>query len=205
MLLYVDAHYASPYAMSVFVALHEKAASFQMETVDLVAGKHKDAAYAATSLTQRVPTLVDGEFALSESSAIVEYLSEVLPGPSLYPTEPKTRARARQVQAWLRSDLGSIREERPTEVVFYGMRGEPLSPEAKVAADKLFAAANSLLASDLPNLFSNWCIADLDLALMLNRLVMHGDPVPNNLATYAQHQWERPSVQRWVELDRPPM
>ncbi|MEL7083005.1 MAG: glutathione S-transferase, partial [Cyanobacteria bacterium J06597_1] len=45
MLLYVDSHYASPYAMSVFVALHEKAASFQMETVDLVAGQNKDAAY----------------------------------------------------------------------------------------------------------------------------------------------------------------
>ena len=205
MLLYVDAQYASPYAMSVFVALHEKAASFQMETVDLVAGQNKDAAYAATSLTQRVPMLVDGEFALTESSAIVEYLNEVLPGPSLYPSEPQARARARQIQAWLRSDLGSIREERPTEVVFYEWRGNPLSPQARASADKLFAAANSLLAGDRLNLFDSWCIADLDLALMFNRLVMHGDPVPNNLATYAQRQWERPSVQLWVNLERLPI
>lgn len=205
MLLYVDSHYASPYAMSVFVALHEKAASFQMETVDLVAGQNKDAAYVATSLTQRVPTLVDGEFALSESSAIVEYLDEILPGIAMFPSEPQFRARARQVQAWLRSDLDPIRAERSTEVVFYGQRGKQLSPEAEAAADKLFAAANSLLASDRPNLFDNWCIADLDLALMLNRLVMHGDPVPNHLATYAQRQWERPSVRLWVELERPPL
>ncbi|MEM9566778.1 MAG: glutathione transferase [Cyanobacteria bacterium P01_E01_bin.34] len=205
MLLYVDSHYASPYAMSVFVALHEKAASFQMETVDLVAGQNKDGAYAEASLTQRVPTLVDGEFALSESSAIVEYLDEILPAAALYPSEPKARARARQVQAWLRSDLDPIRAERPTEVVFYGQHYKPLSPEAEVAADKLFAAASSLLAGHHRNLFDNWCIADLDLALMLNRLVMHGDPVPKNLEIYAQRQWERPSVQLWVELERPPL
>ena len=205
MLLYVDAQYASPYAMSVFVALHEKSAPFKMETVDLAANQHKDATYASTSLTQRVPTLVDGEFALSESSAIVEYLDEVLPGPALYPTEPQARARARQVQAWLRSDLGPIREERSTEVVFYGLRAEPLSPEAQAETDKLFAAANRLLTGDRSTLFENWCIADLDLALMLNRLVMHGDPVPQNLATYAQRQWERPSVQLWVDRERPPL
>ena len=32
------------------------------------------------------------------------------------------------------------------------------------------------------------CIADVDLALMLNRLVLNGDEVPTRLATYAQRQ-----------------
>jgi glutathione S-transferase len=35
MLLYVDAQYASPYAMSVFVGLKEKGISFDMQTLDL--------------------------------------------------------------------------------------------------------------------------------------------------------------------------
>jgi len=205
MLLYVDAQFVSPYAMSAFVALHEKEVPFRMQTVDLRNGQNKEPKYAAISLTQRVPTLVHGDFALSESSAIAEYLHETLPGNPLYPSDPRSRAKARQVQAWLRSDLMPIRQERSTEVVFYGYVGKSLSAAAHAAAEKLFAAASALLPAGSENLFGAWCIADVDLALMLNRLVMHGDSVPKHLVSYAQRQWERPSVQLWVRQPRPPL
>ena len=203
LLLYVDAQFASPYAMSVFVALHEKALPFKITTVDLAANANHEADFAATSLTRRVPTLVHDGFALSESSAIAEYLDEVFSGPPLYPAEPRSRARARQVQAWLRSDLMAIRQERATEVVFYRPTQTPLSTEARAAAEKLFSAAESLLPDNSANLFGQWSVADLDLALMLNRLVLNGDPVPERLAAYARHQWQRPSVQSWVNQPRP--
>ncbi len=202
MLLYVDSRYLSPYAMSVFVALHEKAVPFEMVTVELAAGAHRDPGFASLSLTRRVPTLVHGDFALSESSAIAEYLEDAFPGPALYPSDTRTRARARQLQAWLRSDLLAIRQERSTEVVFLRETREPLSAEARDAADKLFAAATSLLAHGGPNLFGAWCIADADLAMMLNRLALHGDNVPPALSSYARRQWELPSVQRWVNMNR---
>jgi glutathione S-transferase len=205
MLLYVDAQYVSPYAMSVFVALHEKAVPFRVQTVDLKNGQNREPEYATTSLTQRVPTLVHGDFALSESSAIAEYLHETLPGNPLYPSEPRSCAKARQVQAWLRSDLMPIRQERSTEVVFCGRVGESLSAAAHAAAEKLFAVASALLLTESENLFGAWCIADVDLALMLNRLVMHGDSVPKHLVSYAQRQWERPSVQLWIRQPRPPL
>ena len=35
---------------------------------------------------------------------------------------------------------------------------------------------------------------------MLNRLVMHGDPVPERVRHYAHKQWQRPSVQAWLAL-----
>jgi glutathione S-transferase len=203
--LYVDSQFASPYAMSAFVALHEKSLAFDLSTVDLGANAQQDPSFAAKSLTRRVPTLVDGEFTLSESSAIAEYLDEMLPGPALYPAKAHDRARARQVQAWLRSDLMPIRRERSTEVVFYGVRGAPLSAEALAAADKLFAAAESLIPVEGMHLFGSWCIADTDLACMLNRLVLHGDAVPERLARYARHQWQRPSVKLWVQQERPPL
>jgi glutathione S-transferase len=201
--LYADAQFTSPYVMSVFVTLHEKQLPFEIATVDLDSHANQQASYAATSLTQRVPTLVHGDFALSESSAITEYLDEAFPDTPVYPRDRLERARARQVQAWLRSDLMPIRQERSTQVVFYGVRGAPLSAEARAAAQKLFSAAEALLPNNSLNLFGEWCLADMDLAVMLNRLVMHGEAVPPRLAQYAAHQWERASVQRWVELERP--
>ena len=203
--LYADAQFTSPYAMSAFVALHEKGLSFELVTVDLVNNANLEPGYAASSLTQRVPTLLHDSFALSESSAITEYLDEVFPGASLYPKDALSRARARQVQAWLRSDLMPIRQERSTEVVFYGASAQPLSAMARTAARKLFSVCEALLSEHSPNLFEEWCIADVDLALMLNRLVLNGDTVPGRLAKYAAHQWQRPSVQRWVALNRPPL
>ena len=205
MLLFADAQYTSPYAMSVFVALTEKRIPFELKTVDLAAGANRAAEYVERSLTQRVPTLVDGDFALSESSAITEYLEELQPAPALYPADLRTRARARQVQAWIRSDLLPIRQERSTYVVFYGPTDTPLSDAARDAAGKLFKAAQALLGHGGDHLFGAWTLADVDLALMLNRLVLNGDEVPASLRDYAQRQWDRESVQAWVNLARPPL
>ncbi len=202
--LYVDTQFASPYAMSAFVALHEKGLPFQITTLDLAAGTQFKADYASQSLTQRVPCLVHNGFALSESSAIAEYLDEVFTsGTPLYPTGPHNRAKSRQVQAWLRSDLMPIRQERSTEVLFYGPTDVPLTDKGRAAAQKLFSAAEALLAPHSENLFGDWCIADVDLAVMLQRLVLNGDHVPERLAAYAKRQWQRPTVQLWVNQLRP--
>jgi glutathione S-transferase len=203
MLLYVDSQFASPYAMSVFVSLLEKKLAFEIEFVDLAANANQEPAFAATSITRRVPTVIHDSFALSESSAISEYIDETFPGARLYPADPRCRARARQVQAWLRSDLVPIRDERPTIVVFYGAKRPQLSAAARGSAEKLFSAANALLDGRSGNLFGDWCIADVDLAMMLNRLIVHGDPVPENLVAYATRQWQRRSVQQWANKPRP--
>ena len=87
-LLYVDAQFATPYAMSAFVSLHKRA-SIDMKTVDLSANANHPAEYVATSLTRRVPTFVHNGFSISESSAISEYLDEVFLG---FPCTRRTHA-----------------------------------------------------------------------------------------------------------------
>lgn len=205
MLLYADSQFTSPYAMSVFVALTEKQLPFEVRTLDLAVGANNDPEYARTSLTQRVPTLIDNGFALSESSAIAEYLNDSYPDPAIFPIDLQKRARARQVQAWLRSDFMPIRQERPTSTIFYRPVSTPLSSAAQISARKLCAAASDLLSHGGENLFGRWSIADVDLALMLNRLILNGDDVPIHLVRYAKAQWERPSVQQWVRRERPPL
>jgi glutathione S-transferase len=204
--LYADARFTSPYVMSAFVVLTEKGLPFEVDKVDLDADENKAEPYARLSLTQRVPTLVHGDFRLSESSAIAEYLDEEFAAPDhapIYPRDRRQRALARQVQAWLRSDLAPIREERSAAAIFLRQPiDRPLSATATRAAAKLIAAAETLIPADAGALFGDWSIADTDLALMLNRLILNGDRVPSRLKAYAARQWERPSVQQWVMKDR---
>jgi glutathione S-transferase len=203
MLLYVDANFASPYALAAFVSLVEKALTFDIKTVDLAAQGHHQPDFSRTSITRRVPTLVHEDFALSESSAICEYIDETFPGTRLYPSDPRDRARARQVQAWMRSDLMPIREERPTFVVFCGAKRPALSTTARACADLLFSGALMLLEGRADNLFGDWSIADVDLAMMLQRLIVLGDPGPQRLIDYATLQWRRPALQQWMHQARP--
>ncbi|MGA9024670.1 MAG: glutathione transferase [Steroidobacteraceae bacterium] len=205
MLLYVDAEFASPYALVVFVSLLEKGLDFDIEPLDLIAHANHDPNFVRASITRRIPTLIHDGFALSESSAICEYLDETFPGTRLYPTDRRDRARARQIQAWVRSDLMPIRDERPTFVVFNGAKRPALSEAAGQAAEQLFSAALTLLDGRTDNLFGDWSIADVDLAMMLQRLIVLGDPVPRRLVDYASHQWRRPSVEQWILKKRPPL
>ena len=194
--LYVDSHFHSPWALSVFTALREKNLPFTLQTVDLDAGDARLPPFRDLSLTARVPTLVHGDFVLSESSAIIDYLDDTFSAVPVLPRDPRQRARARQVQAWIRSDLAALRAERDTRAVFVGPITTPLTADGLAAADKLFRVAGSLLNG--PHLFDHWCAADTDLALMLNRLVLSGDPVPAKLRDYAAAQWQRPAVQEWL-------
>lgn len=187
--------------MSSFVALLEKGATFSIRRVDLERKEHFEEEYVRLSKTGKVPTLVDGDFALSESSAIIEYLDETIDGNPLLPHEPKLRARARQIQSWLRSDFLFIRSERPTDVIFRAPSAKPLSVDAQAQARKLFDAALEWLGN-AEYVCGSWCAADIDLTIMLSRLVSNGDPVPTALERYVERQWARPSLQQWRDLPR---
>jgi len=114
LVLYGSEMWNSPYVLSVFVALREKRLPFETRIIALQRGAHHETSYVDVSLTSRVPTLVDGAFSLSESSAIVEYLDDKFPAPvhpRALPDDVEPRARARQIMAWVRSDVGALRDE----------------------------------------------------------------------------------------------
>jgi glutathione S-transferase len=211
LVLYVNSMWTSPYVLSCFVGLTEKRLPFEVRTVALDEGAQRSAAYVETSFTARVPALVDGDFSLSESNAIIEYLEDKWPAPGhapLLPGDLAQRARARQILAWVRSDLRPLREERSAEHVFYPLEAlppyAPLSPAARRAVEKLVSFADRVVPADGGPLFGAWCIADTDLALMLQRLVKTNEPLPAHLRAFAEREWQRPSVQAFVTKPRPP-
>lgn len=203
MILYVDRFWISPYVFSCFVALREKNIPFETRDVGLDRGDQRTDDYRARSVTGRVPSLTDGDFSLAESQAIVEYLEDVHPTPSLLPSDPKDRARARQIMAWIRSDLDALRAERSTTTMFYDHTSVPLSASGEAAAKKLVEVASRLVPSGTTQLFGAWSIADADLAFMLHRLILNGHDVPANVRAFAETQWSRPSVVEFVRRERP--
>ena len=80
---------------------------------------------------------------------------------------------------------------------------KPLGAPARAAAERLLRAAEALLPQGAVALFGAFGIADADLALMLQRLVANGDPVPDRLRAYAAGVWQRPSVREFADHPRP--
>ena len=134
------------YSHQVRIVLAEKGVSFEIEHVEK---DNPPQDLIDLNPNQSVPTLVDRELTLWESRIIMEYLDERFAPPEwerIYPHDLQKRARARQIQAWLRSDLMPIREERSTAVVFGGAKMPDLSEAGRQSAEKLFATATMLLA-----------------------------------------------------------
>jgi glutathione S-transferase len=203
--LYAESMWISPYVFSSHVALREKGAKFDVVEVALIDGAHRRADYYSPSVTGRVPSLEHEGFRIAESSAIAEYLEDVLPAPGharLFPESIRDRARARQMMAWLRSDLAALRDERSTITMFYRFRLQALVGQALRDAERLVRVAEQIVPEDVGPIFGTWSLVDSELAFALHRLILSGDPVPERIAQYARAQWARPSVREFVEHAR---
>ena len=80
----------SPYVRKVAVFAEEKGIAF-----DLIPAAPGDTspAFRAISPFGQIPALVDGDFALADSTAIVTYLEAKHPEPALIPADPQLRGR----------------------------------------------------------------------------------------------------------------
>lgn len=203
--LYGDSLWQSPFVLSVFVALREKELAFDTKVLSLRDGEHRKPAFLTSSLTGKVPALDHDGFWLSESLAILEYLEEQFPPPDyprIFPASITDRARARQVLNWLRTATDRLRIERPTSTIFVAPSTAPLSDNARTDADRTIQLVENLLPEGTASLFPEWSICDVELAVMLHRLIANGDAIPARVRAYAEANWSRPSVRAYVERDR---
>jgi glutathione S-transferase len=130
----------SPYAWRVWLALEIKGIAYDMKTLSFDAGEHKRPDYLALNPRGRVPTIVDGGFALYESAAIVEYLEDIKPGePRLFAAEPRPRAMQRRM----------IREA--DQYVAPALQQFTLALRDTAGAEKITAAA-----AELQREFASW-------------------------------------------------
>jgi glutathione S-transferase len=87
----------SPYAWRVWLALEHKGIDYELRTMSFSAGDLRKPEFRAVNPRGKLPAITDGDFALYESVAIVEYLDEQYGGPRVFPLDVRERARVRRL------------------------------------------------------------------------------------------------------------
>ena len=200
--LYGDASWQSPWVFHAMVALEELGLKYKLEAKKLPLSVDERHRLQEHGVLGKVPCLAHGDFWLTESSAIAEYLTETFAPPAyprLLPADARDRARARQVMSWLRTSLSALREDRPTTSVFQRPVTKPISEKGRQDVAELVRVAERRIAPGKTTLFDEWCIADADLSLALMRLIANSDTSLNQrLIDYGLAQWGRQSVRRYL-------
>lgn len=88
----------SPNCRRVLAVAYHLGIDLELEEVDLPKGEHLQPSFIRLNPNHKVPTLVDGDFVLWESGAIMVYLASLKPGTSLWSSEPRVQA---DINRWL--------------------------------------------------------------------------------------------------------
>jgi glutathione S-transferase len=161
------------------------------QVLDFTKGEHKSPEYLALNPNGQVPTLVDGDFVLNESRAIMQYLASKKPESGLVPGDERGRADVTRWQFWDSShfspQVGTVVFQRVLKKMF-GM-GEPDAGkiEEALASFRRFAAVlNDRLDGKQYIVGDSLTLADLTVASSL----MYARQAEVPLAEF-------PNVQAW--------
>jgi glutathione S-transferase len=110
----------SPYAWRAHLALEHKALRYERKVLSFSAGDQMKPEFLALNPRHKVPVLVDGDFVLYESNAIVEYLDEAYPGTGapLFPGDGRARALVRRIVLEADNYFGEAVEPLITQAFF---------------------------------------------------------------------------------------
>lgn len=127
-MLKLYSYWRSSASYRVRIALNLKGLAYETMPVHLMrdGGEQFSDAYRALNPQARVPLLVDGDFRLNQSQAILEYLEAAHPQPALVPAELHAQARVRAFCLTITADIQPLQN---TSVLKY------LDEQLKVGED----------------------------------------------------------------------
>ena len=93
-------HPVSTTSRPIVLFAAESGIELELQVVDLFTGAQYKPEYASINPSAQVPVLEDGDFRLTESSAILKYLADKTGSPA-YPKDLQKRARVNERMDWL--------------------------------------------------------------------------------------------------------
>lgn len=172
---------------------------FEDEVLQLQGEGFRDV-LAQRSPTGKVPVLQDGDLAVAETLAIIEYLADRFPDRAIWPADIGQRALARAAAAEMHSAFSALRSHAPMNL--------RASHPGKVNVDtvardlhRLETLWGGLLArSGGPFLFGAFTAADAMFAPVATRLRTYALPVSDVAAGYVEAIYALPAFQDWLAL-----
>ena len=193
---------ASSYSRRVTVVMAEKGIAHESVALDMRAGDHKSARYLALNPYGRVPTLVDDDFVLYESTAIINYLEATHPHPPLLPTGARERALVE-----MHSRLCDLEFSKSVSAVAFPKRFLPKErwpleamDKARLDVERHLTSLDAHLAQKTYLVAEQFTLADVCYLPFLEFLGLVEVAVPPKVAAWAERLLSRPSAQ----LTRPP-
>jgi glutathione S-transferase len=162
-------HPMSGNARAAVMTVYQLNAPVELVFVDLQSHEQLKPAFLKLNPNHRVPVLEDGDFILWESRAIMQYLADLTPGQTIYPTELRARADVNRWLFWAGQHLGPSISIFFWENVVKGMlgRGAP-DPVELERGNRLFNEFAAVLDAHLVDREwvsgSSLTLADLSIA-----------------------------------------
>jgi glutathione S-transferase len=147
--------------------------------------------------TGKVPVLRDGDLAIWDSLAIVEYLAEKFPLKNIWPGDARDRAHARSLCAEMHSGFQAFRQNCPTNFR-REKRAEPREIDEAARTDlarieAIFSGAKG------PFLFGDFGAADAFFAPLVSRIDTYALSVSAPAAAYCAAILALPAFSAWRE------
>lgn len=190
----------SPYVRKILSYLAER--NMDVEVVGVGIGD-PNPDYAAVSPFKKMPALKDGDFGISDSSAILTYLEAKYPGSGLVPDSAEGKGRVAFFDEFADTMLvaagGKIFFNRVVAPKFLGMDGdEAAAKEGEAELPKLYAYLESVMDGSGYLVGGAFSIADISVATALGNLQPLGCG-PNaadypKTAAWLESIYARPSI-----------
>jgi len=188
----------SSWSLRAWLALAATGEPFEEEVIALDQPGTK-AAIAKHSPAGRVPVLIDGEVAVWESLAILEYLAERLPAANLWPADRAARARARSVSSEMHASFQALRGAAPMNL-WRPVIALAVTPAVQADLDRICAIwteCRAKFGAGGPFLFGRFSNADAMFAPVATRIRTYALPVDAVSAAYVETIHTMPEFRRW--------
>ena len=194
----------SPFVRKTLVYISEKGLQVELKATGLGS---TDPSFREASPFGKIPGFRDGDFAISDSTAIITYLETKFPEPSLLPLEPKSRARTIWYEEFADTILvaaaGKLFFNRVVAPRFLGRKGdlEAADKAEKEELPPLFDYIEDVIPASGHFIDDRLTLADIAVTSPFVNLMHVGMEVDANThpktAAFVQSMFALPSRSSW--------